>query len=1066
MSKNSRAMQKRMNAQKRDEKSQDLRSRQLKKDTKEEIKIFERSLKRTTSPGCSYEVNDGTAKRFLKIKEKCNLLERVVLEAEINEYQDAIFEHDVSKEWPGVIERQIFEPGNEARKVFNKILFNLYAKKNPRLVVLKAVQKIEKLKGKVKKSFKEIAAREEFYFDKLTVQIVDSYKKNLKPYEFETLKLLFEFQDNLRLFNWNVVDKEAQVEFLFKIVQLLHVKQNLIDAPRTIIPASIETECVELSRSSNELHPMLFELLHVMDTLRSLQFKLKLLEQTLFTGENALDTKGNTKKLLPEQEKLLTSYLKQLFKLNVAIKTFKELTGNQEFNDTDGQTAKINTVLKQHIETLIQQKLPALDAKNTEQYENEFFLVKFITKIFGKLFFMLKRKRTMSDLYVMKRLMSEIVQKEKRKLGILFAVVFFNALVGIIMPLIFQRLIDYGLGDKNKGVPDPTEINNIGLIFLGISCGALIFSITSNYLIQFLANKSMYGMRARMFQNLQLLSFDYYNSQPSGKIISYITNDVETIQQLISQGFLTIFIDVFRLVGSVAFMFIISWQLSLVAFSIIPVLLVVGSIVFGRARQYFVITRNKIATVTTHTQESVAGMRVIQAFAIEKKDISTFDRACKEELEINLKSAKLFSALPGGIIAVISAGMMVLIIVGGLLYIQFLLYPTTAYPFTRGSLLSFIIYLMQFFGPVIQVMGFMSQLQNSMAAGERIIRLIDAKPSVQEREHPIDVNTPEFEGMNKDNIKLKFENVRFEYEKGIQVLNNVSLKAKPKERLAIVGYTGAGKTTFISLLTRFWDPTSGRILINDVDIRQFKLDALRKLMGIVLQDNYLFSGTVMQNIKYGKPTASDEEVYEITSKLGIHEFIQNMEKGYDTPVRERGSRLSIGQKQMIAFARALLLDPPILILDEATSAIDPYSEIVVKNALDVLLKDRTSITIAHRLSTIINSDRILVIDDGQIVEEGSHDELIVKGGLYNHLYELQYARLKKDDEAEVATVSSEQDDAMSATSQVDELDSASPAPGEPITEQSLPPKLVKILEEDSAQKKKRRGFRRSKKKTD
>jgi ATP-binding cassette subfamily B protein len=973
----------------------------LKKDAREEIRILERSLKRTTSAGCAYEVSDSTSKKFLKIKEKCTLLERIVLEAEINKYKNAFFEHDASTEWPGTIEQQIFDPGTDERKIFNQILFKLYGKKEPRVVVLDAIKKIEKLKRRVMKSFKEIAAREEFFFDKLTPQLVDQYKRSLKPYEFETLKLLFEFQDNLRLFNWNVVDKEAQVEFLFKIVQLLHVKQNLIEAPRALVSPDVEEECREIARSSGELHPALFKLLHVMETLRTLQFKLKSVEQQLFTGENAIDTTRKVKELLPSQNALLVQYLKQLLKLNVAIKSFKEIVENPDFKSANEDTAYLDARLKEQVEGLVAQKLPdldslRLDSEQGQQYEREFFLVKFITKTFGKLFSMLKRKRTMSDFYVFKRLLTEVATKEKKKLVILMGVVFFNAVVSIVTPLVFLYLINYGLGQLT-GYPDQNAINFIGIIFLLISLGSLGGSIASNYLIQYFANKSMYTMRERMFQNLQLLSFDYYNSQPSGKIISYITNDVETIQQLISSGFLTIFVNIFQLVGTVFFMFIISWQLSVVAFTIIPFILVLGLFVFGKARQYFVTTRAKVAAVTAHIQESVAGMRVIEAFAIEQRDAATYDRACKEELEINLKAAKLFSALPGGVIAVISTGLLAIIFVGAKLYIQYLLNPASIV-FTEGTLLAFLMYLMQFFSPAINIMGFMSQVQNSMAAGERIIRLVDAKSSVEDRaRNPIDTNAPEFQALNKDDIKLKFENVDFEYEKGIQVLKNISLDATPKERLAIVGYTGAGKTTLTSLLCRFWDPTIGRIMINDIDLRQFKLDALRKLMGIVLQDNYLFSGTVMQNIKYGKPSATDEEVHAIAKKLGIHEFIMNMEKGYDTPVRERGSRLSIGQKQMIAFARALLIDPPILILDEATSAIDPYSEIIVKQALDTLLKGRTSITIAHRLSTVLNSDRILVMDNGRIVEEGSHDELMEhEDGLYHHLYKLQYAKIQTD----------------------------------------------------------------------
>nr|MDO8115138.1 ABC transporter ATP-binding protein [Candidatus Sigynarchaeota archaeon] len=835
------------------------------------------------------------------------------------------------------------------------------------------------------------------YFDKLSAQIVQQYKKNMKPFEFETLKLLFEFQDNLRLFNWNVVDKDAQLEFLFKTVQLLQIKQNLLDVAQPSIPETIMDKYKKLEGTGEETHPVVFELFYLIDRLGAIRTRMLSIEKKLFNGEVPLDTSKRFKKnLTTEQEALLATYLKQLFKLNSIIRRYKDMGENPDFTDPDEQYGELITDLKQHLDLLLAQKVVKDGSQLEKQFKHEFSIVKIITRLFGKIFYMLKRKRTMSDLYVMRRLMSEIVKKEKLKLSVVFSFVFVNAIVGMVMPWVFQYLIDNGLGGDPDVIPDPSVIYSAGMIFLVISLAGVCLNIGTNYLIQYLANKTMYDMRARMFTNLQNLSFDYYNSQPSGKIISYITNDVETIQQLISQGFLTVFVDIFRLVGSIFFMFIISWQMSLVAFLIIPFLLVIGGIVFGKARQYFVITRNKVAAVTSHTQESVAGMRVIQAFAIEKKDQATFDRATSEELEINLKSAKLFSMLPGGIIAVLSTGMMVLIIVGGWLYTQSELYPATAYPFSLGKLFSFIIYLIGFFGPVVQVMGFTSQLQNSMAAGERIIRLIDAKPSVQEKMHSIGTDSPEFRDLVKENVRLKFENVTFEYEKGIPVLKNVNLKAKPKERLALVGYTGAGKTTFTSLLSRFWDPTSGRILINDIDIRHFKLDALRKLMGIVLQDNYLFSGTVMQNIKYGMPGAKDEDVYEITKKLGIHEFIINMEKGYATPVRERGSRLSLGQKQLIAFARALLVDPPILILDEATSAIDPYSEIIVKKALDVLLKDRTSITIAHRLSTVLNSDRILVIDEGRIVEEGSHEELIEKKGLYNHLYELQYARLKNN----------------------------------------------------------------------
>ncbi len=972
--------------------------RQLRKDTKEELKIIERSLKRTTSPDCPYEISDATTKKFLRVRQDCNPVERIVLQAEMNEYREEFFHRDAISGWPGAVERRVFTPDDDARRFFNQFMFKLFAKKHdPRQVVAKAIGKIDKIKKKISKRFSEISHREEFYFDKLTAQILQQYKKSLRPYEYKALELLFDFQDNLRLFNWNVVDKDAQLEYLFRVVQLLQIKDNLLATPEEEARFTLPASRPGTYKIDGSEHPAVFELLYIIDRLHAIRGKISSIERKMFGPVAGLNEKTTGKKLTPELEGLLRRYLDQLHKLNTLAQRFKDACDDPDFITDDPITKDLVEDLKRHVEKLLKQRVPGQDVDLDEKYKHELVLVNFVVKLFGKLFWMLKRKRTMSDFYVIKRLLSEIIGKEKKKLGILLGMVFFNALVGMITPLLFQYLVDYGLGDLPGVEASWSVITNTGVFFLVFSGTSTVFHIVTNYLIHYLANKTMYGMRARMFANLQQLSFDYYNSQPAGKIISYITNDVETIQQLVSQGFLTIFIQIFQLVGSIFFMFYISWQLSLVAFMILPFLGILGVFVFGKARQYFVTMRNKIAAVTTHTQESIAGMRVIEAFAIEEKDASTFRRATSEELEINLKAARLFAALPGGIIAVISMGLMVIILLGGWLYTQSLIFPPAnpADAFTRGRLFSFIIYLIQFIGPIVGVMGFTSQLQNSMAAGERIIRLVDAQSSVQEKRHSIGIGSPEFAGLNKENIKLKFENVSFEYEKGIQVLKNVTLKARPKERLALVGYTGAGKTTFTSLLSRFWDPTSGRILINDIDLRHFKLDALRQLMGIVLQDNYLFSGSVMENIKYGKPTATDEEVFAITKKLGIHEFIMNMEKGYDTPVRERGSRLSLGQKQLISFARALLVDPPILILDEATSAIDPYSEIIVKNALDVLLKDRTSITIAHRLSTVLNSDRILVIDDGRVVEEGNHEELLKKKGLYNHLYELQYTKLKK-----------------------------------------------------------------------
>ncbi|HMF32140.1 MAG TPA: ABC transporter ATP-binding protein, partial [Candidatus Lokiarchaeia archaeon] len=482
--------------------------------------------------------------------------------------------------------------------------------------------------------------------------------------------------------------------------------------------------------------------------------------------------------------------------------------------------------------------------------------------------------------------------------------------------------------------------------------------------------------------NLQDLGFDFYNSKDrsTGKIISYITNDVETIQELVSSGLLTIAASVFSLVGSLIFMIILSPELTLYSFMILPVVAVLGLSVFRLARRYFREMRKKIAAVTGRLQESIAGMRVIKQFAVEEQDYARFYKTTSEELIINNKAARLNTVFPALITVVMGVGLGLVLLRGGYLYIY-------SASISQGTIFAFVMYLIQFIGPVATLIGFLTMIQNSMTAGERLVKLIDTRSTILDKPNAPPINILEGE--------VIFDNVTFEYEPGVPVLRNVSLVTQPKERVAIVGYTGAGKTTMISLLSRFWDPTDGRILIDGQDIQEVTQESLRNQMGIVLQDNFLFSGTIRDNIRYGKLDATDEEIEEAAKKVGAHEFILALENGYDTQVAERGTRLSVGQRQLIAFARAIIGNPPILILDEATSAVDPYSELIIQEALEKILGDRTSFTIAHRLSTILNAHTILVVDDGQIVEKGNHEELLVLDGLYAHLYSMQFKESTK-----------------------------------------------------------------------
>ena len=962
------------------------------KNVGEELKIIERSIKRTTTSGCNYEISEKTAKKFIRLRQKADIETRLIMQTEINKFKENVFDKDATKD-PMEVLVALFKPGDPSRELFNHFIFKMSSKPMDK-IFFKKLEKLEKRKKKLNQKFQELAFREEFFFEKLTQQIVYRYKKTIKPYEFEILNLIFDFQNDLRLFNWNVVDKDPQVEFLFNIFKMLQIKQNLLEKDEQSFQFNDKKDIPNfLISNDDDKEPVLYELLYINSKLAMLKRRINRIEKQMFTGD--FEKSFNlVKKWDQEKIKLFTKYIKQIRNLNKIINHYNTIVINYSENKSKDDKDKFILKLKANIDERIKPIIINDKGKLDDVYRNEFYLVDFIIGLFEKIFKLLMKKRTMSDFTVIKRLISEVIMRDKLKVGILLTVVFLNALIGMIFPLIFRDLLNVLNVTGGSSTPNLSDVYGYGWYFLLIAVLGLVFSIVSNWIVQYIGNKVMYDMRGKMFNNLQKLSFDYYNFQPSGKIISYITNDVETIQELISSGFLTVFIDVFRLIGSVALMLYISWQLTLTAFSIIPLILVGGFFVFQRARKYFVIMRRKIAAVTTHIQESVAGMRVIKSFAIEDKDYSTFKRATEEELEINLKAAKLLSALPGLMTVVITSGVGLLILVGGWQYIQFSLGLSTL-SFEPGDLLAFLLYIFQFFGPIIAMMQFLTNIQNSMAAGARIIRLVDAEPSVKERENPIGKNDEKYENITKENIEIKFDSVNFEYEKGLPILKNINLVTKPGERLALVGYTGAGKSTFIKLLGRFWDVTSGRILINGNDIRNYGIKELRDLMGFVLQDNILFSGTVMDNIKYGKPDASDEQVFAITKKLGVHQFILNLEEGYQTPVRERGSRLSAGQKQLIAFARALLPDPPILVLDEATSAIDPYSEIIIKRALDILLKNRTSITIAHRLSTILNSDRILVIDDGRVVETGNHEELISQEGLYKHLYELQYTKIDK-----------------------------------------------------------------------
>ena len=580
--------------------------------------------------------------------------------------------------------------------------------------------------------------------------------------------------------------------------------------------------------------------------------------------------------------------------------------------------------------------------------------------------------------YIVKRLLQYVGKRDTKLLYPLAVFVAVNVIFSWLTPLIFRELIDVGLGGGIGATTGEIDVViRLGVLFFFLTIGGVLARIIQNYIISKLATLTMYHLRRELFEKFQKLGLDYHDSpdKTSGKRISYLTNDVNTIQELVQSGLLMVVGNFFLIFGAVTFMIFLSPLLTLVSFMIIPLIILIGGFIFKKARKYFKELRERVSTVTSELNESILGMRIIQSFAVEQENAKEFIEATEKERKTTMKAGKLMAFVPPVVIYIITFGIAALFFTAGILIREGTI--------TQGTLVAFIFYIFMFFQPLINLIGFFTLLQNSIAAGNRMVKLLDEKPSIQNKENPIDLPS---------NIKgkIEYKNVSFEYEKGQPVLKDINLSIHEKERLALVGYTGAGKSTFIKLLSRFYDPTEGSIELDGKDLQDIKLKNLRQKLGIVLQDNFLFTGTVKENIKYGKLEAAEEEIIEAAKKVSAHEMIMNLEKGYDTQVGERGRNLSEGQRQLVSFARTLIADPPILILDEATSSIDPYSELLIQEALETLLKGRTSISIAHRLSTIINSDRIVAMEDGKIIEEGSHSELIKNGEFYKHLYEMQF----------------------------------------------------------------------------
>lgn len=592
-------------------------------------------------------------------------------------------------------------------------------------------------------------------------------------------------------------------------------------------------------------------------------------------------------------------------------------------------------------------------------------------------------ERMMSDTALLKRLLGQVLVYRGR-LAICLVLVVVGTAIALLLPYFYKIAIDRYL--------EPVSAGNItvqaalkGLVWLSslyllLSFVSYLISMLRGYLLRWIGQSVMRDLRNRMFSHLQKMSKSFFDKSEVGRLISRVTSDVETISEVFATGLVDVFSNSLRLVAILVIMLLINVKLTLISLATIPILLGAALLFRSKARKAYMLTRKKIAGVMSNLQESISGIRVAQSFSREDRNAQRFDRVNVENLRANVYAAQVFSMFYPTVQIIGAIGLALIIYFGGIMVI--------GGGITLGLLVLFEMYVMQFFSPIMSLTMFYNSIQSAFAAADRIFGLLETPPEVADSEGAEDVGRVEG--------RVDFNHVEFAYVPGVPVLKDFNLHVRPRENLAIVGPTGAGKSTVMNLLLRFYDVNRGSVAVDGRDIRTMTLSSLRRNMAIVLQDTVLFSGSIADNIRYGRPDASDDEVRSVAKIVGADEFISRLIDGYDTLVTERGQNLSVGQRQLISFARALLVDPPILLLDEATSSVDPYTEFIIQNALTKLLENRTSIVIAHRLSTVRNADRIIVMDQGRIVEEGSHEELLARGGMYRELCEMQLMGISQE----------------------------------------------------------------------
>ncbi|MCU0521808.1 MAG: ABC transporter ATP-binding protein/permease [Anaerolineae bacterium] len=540
--------------------------------------------------------------------------------------------------------------------------------------------------------------------------------------------------------------------------------------------------------------------------------------------------------------------------------------------------------------------------------------------------------------------------------------------LNLVPPLIQRAIVDDVIE-----AGDLAHLMRLILALVGVYAILHLTDFGDNVLRHTLGQRFILDLRVRIYNHLQRLSLSFFESTSTGEIMSRVTNDVNALESFVTHGVPLTVVDLMRLIAASIVLLTLNWRLALVVLIPLP-LMAIGLRIFNeRSRPIYRVVRDRLGDINARLQDNLAGIRVIQAFEQEENELRVFRGVSEEYYYQSVRAIRTWSTF--------FPALHFLTAVGGALVLGFGARSVVDGVITLGTLVAFLAYIASFYEPLRRLTEIDNTFQQAIAAGERIFEVLDEESEIQ--------NAPDAIDLTETRGEVQFEDVHFRYGKGDEVLHDIDFHIAPGEVVALVGPSGAGKTSIANLLCRFYDPGHGRILLDGHDLRDLDLKSLRQHIAVVLQDTFLFNTTVRENICYGKPDASEEEMVTAAKAANAHEFIAEMPKGYDTEIGERGVRLSGGQKQRLALARAIITNPRILILDEATSSVDAEAEFLIQQALEKVMKGRTALVIAHRLSTIRSADKIIALEDGHIREVGDHHELIARGGLYSQLYQRQ-----------------------------------------------------------------------------